>query len=114
MAQVVAEVAAPSSGSILLWQTSTGVSPDPLPAAASGGTTSVYQAGTFNDPVKIEIQNIDSTNPCYLGGSSVAGPSTGIALVAGAILERSVVGNDSEYVTGDGHTVDVIVKVSRQ
>lgn len=115
MAQTVAEVVAPSSGSILLWQASTGVFPDPEPASVPDvGVTSVYRAGTFNDPLKIEIQNIDSTNPCYLGGVGVSGPANGVELIAGAIVERSVVGNDSEFVAGDGHTVNVIVKVGRQ
>lgn len=114
MAQVVAEVVAPSSGSILLWQTSTGVAPDPLPAAANNGTTSVYRASSFNDPVEIEIENLDATNPVYLGGSGVTGANNGTKLAAGAQVTRSVVGNDSEYVSGAGNAVDVIVKVSRQ
>lgn len=114
MAQTVAEVTAPSSGQILLWQTSTGVSPDPLPADVEDGVTSVYRASSFNDPVEIVIENSDATNACYLGGAGVTGANNGTKLAAGAQVTRSVVGNDSEYVAGNGNAVDVIVKVSRQ
>lgn len=114
MAQTVAVVVAPSSGQILLWQTSTGVSPDPLPAKVSGGVTSVYRAGTFNDPVPILIKNEDATNPIYLGGSGVTGTTNGTTIPAGGSITRNVVGNDSEYVAGGGATVNVTVEVGRQ
>jgi hypothetical protein len=114
MAQTVAQVAAPSSNQILLWQTSTGVAPDPLPANVSGGVTSVYRAGTSVDPVPIIIKNEDATNAVYLGGKGVTGASNGTTLPAGASITRNVVGNDSEYVAGGGNAVNVTVEVGRQ
>lgn len=115
MAQKGVQVVAPSSGQILLWQTSTGVAPDPIPAnVPTTGVTSVYRAGTAADPVPIIIQNQDAKNPCYLGGSGVTGPTNGTELIAGASITRNVVGNDSEYVAGDGNAVNVSVEVGRQ
>ena len=93
MAQVVAIVVAPSSAQILLWKTSTGVAPDPIPAAVpTTGVTSVYRASGPTDPVPILITNEDATNPVYLGGSGVTGPTNGTKLAAGASLTRNVVG----------------------
>lgn len=114
MPQTVPIVIAPASGQILLWQTSTGVSPDPLPAAFPSGVTSVYQAHDVNDPVPIVITNTDATNPVFLGGSGVTGATNGTKLAAGASLTRNVVGNDSEFVAGAGHAVNVSVEVGRQ
>lgn len=115
MAQTVPVVVAPSAAQILLWQTSTGVAPDPIPAnVPTTGVTSVYRAGTAADPVPIIIRNEDSTNPVYLGGKGVTGPTNGTELIAGASITRNVVGNDSEYVAGDGNAVNVSVEVGRQ
>lgn len=114
MAQKVTQVVAPSAGQILLWQTSTGVSPDPAPAAGAAGAGPIIRAGTVNDPVPIILTNEDATNPAYLGGSGVTGPTNGTPLAAGASITRNVIGNDSEYVAGDGNTVDVSVEVGRQ
>lgn len=114
MAQKVNQVVAPAVAQILLWRTSTNVPPDPIPAAFPSGVTSVYMAGTENDPLPIIITNQDATNPCYLGGSGVTGPTNGTPLAAGASITRNVVGNDSEYVAGDGNAVDVSLEVGRQ
>lgn len=114
MAQKVTQVVAPSSGQILLWQTSTGVSPDPLPAAGTAGAGPILRAGVPTDPVPIVITNTDATNPCYIGGSGVTGATNGTKLAAGASLTRNVVGNDSEFVSGAGNVVDVTVEVGRQ
>jgi hypothetical protein len=96
----------------LLWQTSTGVSPDPLPTAAGNATAQIFRAGTFNDPVPIVIENTDATNAVYLGGSGVT-TSTGIKLAAGASLTYNVIGNDSLYAISAG-SVAVDVSVGRQ
>jgi hypothetical protein len=114
MAQKVAQVVAPAANQILLWRTSTGVAPDPTPAAGSAGAGPIIQAGTVNDPVPIIITNEDSTNTCYLGGSGVTGPTNGTPLAAGASITRNVIGNDSEFVAGDGNTVDVSLEYGRQ
>lgn len=115
MAQTVAIVIAPASAQILLWQTSTGVPPDPAPhQVPTIGVTSVYRAGVATDPVPILIKNEDATNPVYLGGSGVTGATNGTALPAGASITRNIVGNDSEYVAGAGNAVNVSVEVGRQ
>lgn len=114
MAQKVTQVVAPSAAQILLWQTSTGVSPDPAPAAGTAGAGPIIRASGPTDPVPILITNQDATNTCYIGGSGVTGPTNGTPLAAGASLTRNVVGNDSEYVAGNGNTVDVTVEVGRQ
>lgn len=107
MAQVTSQVSVLTSAAGLLWQTSTGVSPD---TAISG---QVVRAGTFNDPVPIIIENLDATNPVYLGGSAVTS-SIGTKLAAGASITRNVVGNDSEYARATGGTVAVSVQFGRQ
>ena len=71
-------------------------------------------ADPVNDPLPIIITNEDATNPVYLGGSGVTGPTNGTKLAAGASITRNVVGNDSEYVAGDGNAVNVSVEVGRQ
>lgn len=96
----------------LLWQTSTGVPPDPATALA-GGTTGVFRAGTFNDSLPIVIENLDAANAVYLGDSAVTS-STGTKLAAGASITRNPVGNDSEYAIAVGGTVNVSVEVGRQ
>lgn len=122
MAQFVLQVTAPSSDQTLLWQTSTGVisqvgqgsgneiQEDPAVDPASG----IFRAGTLNDPVPIIITNQDATNPVYLGGMDVTGPTNGTPLAAGESITRNVVGNDSEFVAGNGNSVEVSVQVGRQ
>ena len=101
-----------SGTAALLWQTSTGVSPDPK-LAANGGTAGVYQAGTFNDPLPIIIANQDATNAVTLCG--VGGAATvGTILIAGASITRNVVGNDSEYVIANAGTPKVSVQPGTQ
>jgi hypothetical protein len=107
MAQVSSQISVLTSASSLLWQTSTGVSPD---AAISG---QVVRAGTFNDPVPIIIENLDATNPVYLGPTGVTS-STGTKLAAGGSITRNVIGNDSEYARATGGTVAVSVQFGRQ
>lgn len=91
----------------LLWQTSTGVSPD---AAISG---QVYRAGAFDDPIPILIRNEDATNQVTLGGSAVVA-GTGPSLRAGESLTFNVIGNDSLYARSASATVVVSVLVQRQ
>lgn len=101
MATVGTNVSVTTSAT-LLWQTSTGVSPD---TAISG---QVVRAGTMNDPKPIIIRNEDATNSCTLCGSAGAA-GTGTTLKAGESLTFNVVGNDSMYaiVASTGVTVSV-------
>jgi hypothetical protein len=113
MAQFSAQLSVTTSTPVRLWQTSTGVSPDPQTTLAGSATAQIFRAGTFNDPVPIIIENTDGTNPIYLGPSTVTS-STGTKLAAGGSFTRNVVGNDSEYAISTGGTVVVAVEVSRQ
>lgn len=112
MAQNTRQVSVGTGATSLLWQTSTGVSPD-VTTALAGGTTGVFRAGTFNDPIPIIIENLDATNPVYLGAIGVTS-GTGTKIAAGGSITRNVVGNDSEYAISTGGTVAVSVQVSRQ
>jgi hypothetical protein len=112
MPQTTRQVSVGTGATSLLWQTTTGVSPDPIPATA-GGTTGVFWAGTPVDPVPIIIENLDGANPIYLGPVGVTS-STGTKVAAGGSITRNVVGNDSEYAIATGGTVSVSVQVGRQ
>lgn len=112
MAQSTRQVAVGTNATSLLWQTSTGVPPDPKTALA-GGTTGVFRAGTFNDPLRIIIDNLDASNPVYVGDSAVTS-GTGTPIVKGGQLVLEVVGNDSMYAISTGGTVAVSVTVGRQ
>lgn len=112
MPQKPRQVSVGTGATSLLWQTTTGVAPDPKPASA-GGTTGVFWAGTPDDPLPIVITNLDAVNPVYLGDAAVSS-STGSKLAAGASITRNVVGNDSEYAIATGGTVAVSVEVGRQ
>jgi hypothetical protein len=98
-----------SGTAALLWQTTTGVTPDVAVAPSSG----IYRAGTVNDPLPIVIANQDATNAVTLCG--VGGAATvGTILIAGASITRNVVGNDSEYVIANAGTPKVSVEPGRQ
>jgi hypothetical protein len=115
MAQTTTTVAVGTVSPALLWQTSTGVSPDPKTTAAGNATAQIFRAGTFNDPVQVTIQNTDATNPVYLGGSTVAasGATLGEKLLAGITKQLpAVIGNDSMYAISTGGTVNVVVRIS--
>lgn len=113
MAQKPAQIAVGTVAAARLWQTSTGVPPDPQTTLAGNATPQIFRAGTVNDPVPITIENLDETNPVYLGDSVVTS-GTGLKLAAGASITRNVVGNDSEYAIATGGTVNVAVEVGRQ
>jgi hypothetical protein len=112
MATNSAQISVATGAASLLWQTSTGVSPDPLPASA-GGTAQVFRAASFNDPLTITVINTDATNPIYIGGSGVTS-GTGTRLAAGLSRTWQVVGNDSAYAISTGGTVVTGVSVNRQ
>ena len=59
-------------------------------------------------PNTISIQNTDSTNPVYLGGSSVTTSSYGIKLAAGQIFSADLSAYDKLYAIGSG-TVSVLI-----
>lgn len=107
MANIAARVTVTTTAT-LLWQTSTGVSPDTAIATAS----QVFPAGNPNDPVPILVANTDGSNAVYLGGSAVT-TSTGVPLAAGASISYNVIGNDSLYAISAG-SVAVAVGVGRQ
>ena len=98
------------ANAVLLWRTTTGVSPDP----AVDGNNGTYRAGTVNDPVPIIIENQDGNNGVTLGGSGVSAGGAGTILAAGASITRNVVGNDSEYVIANNGTPVVSVEPGRQ
>jgi hypothetical protein len=109
MASISAQLNVTTSAPVLLWQTTTGVSPDPAVNTAG----QIFRAQPPADPVPILVVNTDSTNPVYLGGSGVTS-STGTKLAGGLSITRSVVGNDSQYAISTGGTVVVAVLVDRQ
>lgn len=106
MANVSAQLTVTTAAE-LLWQTTTGVSPDPAVAVAS----QIFPAGTPDDPRPILVENTDATNPVYIGGSAVT-TSTGTKLAAGGSLTYNVIGNDSLYAISAGSVV-VAVSVGR-
>lgn len=98
----------------LLYQTSSGVSPDPETTLQGNTTKQIFMAGTPTVPLRVQIENTDATNPIYIGGSGVTS-ATGIKVAAGALwpLEGpiEVVGNDSLYAIATGGAVNVNVLV---
>lgn len=101
MAQVSAQVSVTSSAT-LLWQSSTGQSPD---TAISG---QVFRAAAAPAVLPILIVN-QGTGPVYIGGSGVT-TSTGTQLAAGGSLQYNALGNDSMYAVGvSTQTVGVCV-----
>jgi hypothetical protein len=113
MAQFSAQLSVTTTTPLRLWQTSTGVSPDPQTTKQGSATAQIFMAGTFNDPVPIVIENTDGTNPVYVGPVGVTS-TTGLKIPAGGSYTRNVVGNDSEYAISTGGTVVVGVEVGRQ
>src|SRR5215831_29028 len=109
MAYSSTQVSVATTGSTLLFQTSTGVPPDPKPTIA-GGPAQTFQAGSVNDPVAITIQNLDAANPIYIGGVGVTAAS-GTRLAPQASANFVVVGNQSQYAVATGAAVTVAVLV---
>lgn len=107
MATIAAQLTVATSA-LLLFQTTTGVSPDvPVDQDAQQ-----FQAGTFNDPVPIIVENTDGTAAVWLGGSGVTA-NTGLLLAAGESVTYNVVGSDSLYAISAGSVV-VAVSAGRQ
>lgn len=109
MSQVSAQVSVTTGTAVLLWQTTTGVSPDPAVAHGS----QIFLAGTNNLPIPILIINHDATNPIYIGGSGVTS-STGTRVAAGGSFSYGATGNDSMYAVATGSSVTVGVCVGGQ
>ena len=105
MANKHAQLSVATNTQTLLWQTSSGFSPDP---AISG---QVFRAGRAGDPVPIVVVNHDATNAVFVGGSNVT-TSTGAKLAAGGTLTYQVVGNDSLYAQSASAAVSVGVTVA--
>lgn len=103
----MAQISVGTGSGVLLWQTSTGVSPD---AAISG---QVFQAGTVNDPPAITIVNQDGTNNVYIGETSAVTSSTGMKVAAGGSLSFNPIGNAARYAIATGGTVVVGVDFSQ-
>jgi hypothetical protein len=89
----------------LIWQTSTGVSPDTAVAPSSY----IFRAGTPQDPVPIQVV-IPSGTTLAIVGSAGAAVNTGVSIAGPTVLTYNVVGNDIMYgaITGTG-TVQLIV-----
>jgi hypothetical protein len=103
MAYTPRVVAVAATGT-LIWQTSTGVSPDP----AISPSTGVYQSGTPGDPRPIMVVIPSATTLVIVNGSGGAiGSEAGI--LGPATIPFNVVGNDALYgaIAGTG-TVTVI------
>src|SRR3974390_2686288 len=113
MAQNTNQVSVNTTTPVLLWQTTTGVAPDPIHSLAGTSQTGIYMAGTNNDPLSIVMINLDPTNPAYLGPYNVTS-GTGTKLPPGGSLTRSVVGNHSEFAISTGGTIVVAVEAGRQ
>jgi hypothetical protein len=117
MGTVTNEVSVSTSTVTLLFETSSGVSPDPETTQQGNSTKQIFQSGTPNQPVMVQIQNLDATNPIYVGGPTVAasGATAGIKVLAGAVYPpngpKPVVGNDSLYALATGGSVNVAVSV---
>lgn len=121
MATLTRQVSVGTGSTSLLWQTSTGVvsqvgqgsgnqiQEDP----AVNPSTGIFRAGTVNDPVPIVVENLDATNPVYLGGSAVTS-GTGVKIAAGGSLTFNAVGNDSVYAIATGASVTVSISAGRQ
>ena len=93
MANPVSAQVAVTTSPTLLWQTTTGISPD----HAIDPAIQFFQAGTMNDPPTILIVNQGSAN-AYLGGSGVT-TSNGVVLSANSSLTYNPVGNAILYAT---------------
>jgi hypothetical protein len=91
----------------LLWQTTSGVSPDPAVSVSTG----IFWAGTPDDPRPILVRNTGAAT-VYLGGSAVA-TATGLELLTGESIPYNVVGNDSLYAVVASSTNNVTVEVQR-
>lgn len=97
-----------TTGSVLLWQASTGLTGEPTPNATNG----IFYPGTSNDPLPILVEN-NGTNTVYLGTSAVT-TSTGEPLAKGASVGFSSVGGDSLYAIAATGTTNVRVLVGRR
>ena len=113
MVQNANQVSVGTSTPVLLWQTSTGVSPDPVTSLQGNSTQQIFMAGTVNDPVPIVMLNLDGSNPIFVGPYNVTS-SSGVRIPAGGSFTRNPVGNDSEFAISTGGTVLVSVEVGRQ
>jgi hypothetical protein len=108
MANVSVQISANSTPA-LLWQTTTGVSPD----HAVDSANQYFRACTVNDPLPIVVEN-QGANAFYVGGSG-ANSTTGTEIAAGGSLTFNVVGNDSLYgVCASAQTTTIGVSVGRQ
>lgn len=103
----IAAVVTVTTTPALLWETTTGIAPDPAVATGS----QIFRAGTFNDPLPIVVEN-QGASAVYLGGSAVT-TATGLELPSGDSLTYNVVGNDSVYAVSAG-SIAVAVSVGRQ
>ena len=100
---------ASNSTAALLFQTTTGVSPD----HAVDPANQFFRAATVNDPIPILIENAGAST-VYLGGSTVTS-STGVPLTANNSVAYNVAGNDSLYgVCAANSTSTVAITVGRQ
>ena len=82
----------------LVWRTTTGVTPDPLPNASSA----IYRAGAVYDPLPILVV-IPATVTVYVVAAT-ANYTTGVALPTGPYaMPFNVAGDDELYLAVAGH-----------
>lgn len=96
----------------LLWQTSTGIYPDPpysKRTTPKATLTKVWLSGTVNDPRPFVVK---AKGLVYLGGTTVSA-ATGLTLTTGQSLTFNVVGQTSLYALSAAGTVKVKITVMR-
>jgi hypothetical protein len=90
---------------VAVWQTTTGVAPDPAVTHAAG----IYQAHGPNDPLPL-ILVLPATKTVYVTNPTTTHTTQDVALPKGATIPFNVVGNDTLYLLcATTVTVGVIV-----
>jgi hypothetical protein len=69
----------------------------------------IYPAGNASAPRPIIIENLDTTNPVYIGTDSSVAANTGLTLAHGGTLTFNIIGNEILY--GLAGTANVAVAV---
>jgi hypothetical protein len=93
---------------VLIWQTSSGTTPDPEPVPPTTPPQKIWRAGSFNDPRPIICKALGTL---YTGGETVT-VTTGLPWATGESLTFNVNGNDSLYAVAST-TTSMAVQVMR-
>ncbi len=103
----------PPTGPVLLWETTSGVTPDPAVDVATG----IFRAGTFTDPTPITVTNTSATHILWVSqGPSAASVSktNGTPIYPKGSVTFNVVGNDQLWGVATTASCKVSVTVGRQ